>query len=292
MTSGSLNVRKCVVSFLVMLLSAGLLSKYAYSQSPQETIKVTIIPHRSNLGNEEAYNTFFEEMEKETGYSFVWLGSKTYDDVIDKMKTGTADIGYVGPFAYVDAQDSFGVQLICRTLSEESEEYYHSVIVTRKDSGIKELANLKGKRFSFTDQKSTSGYLFPMAQLRKTGLSLEDFSDVKFLTRHANSLLAVYKGHVDAGATSFTAVDKVDINMDEIKILWESEPIYRGPWIARKDLPADTFRKIREAMLKIGKPGKPENEPIFDELTTKGFIKGKDSDYDNVREVIKWMGNK
>lgn len=273
----------------IALLAIVFCSQQAYAQQTGEVIKVTIIPHRSNLGNEEAYNTFFSEMEKETGYVFDWLGSKSYDDVIGKMRDGTADIGYVGPFAYVNAQDGFGVQLICRTLSRKSVEFYHSMIVVRKDSGIDSLEDLRGKSFSFTDPKSTSGYLFPMAQLKKTGISKEDFSKVSFLKRHANSLLAVYKGHVDAGATSYTAVDKVDINMGEIKIIWKSEPIYRGPWIAGKNLSSGKFKKIQKAMLKIGAPGIPENELIFDELTTKGFIPGKDSDYDNVRDVIKWM---
>lgn len=274
---------------LMAAISILLPTQAILAQTDTNQIRVTIIPHRSNLGNEEAYNTFFSEMEKETGYSFIWLGSRTYDDVIDKLKAGDTDIGYVGPFAYVAAQDSFGVQLICRSLSKKSVEFYHSMIVSRKDSGLQKLGDLKGKRFSFTDPKSTSGYLFPFAQMKKSGLSLEDFSEVKYLKRHANSLLAVYHGHVDAGATSYTAEDKVAIDMDQIRIIWKSEPIYRGPWIARKDLPADVFKRIQDAMLKIGAPGKPENESIFNELTTKGFIRGKDSDYDNVREVIKWL---
>lgn len=282
----------CIGILLMTVMLTLVCAEGILAQSDPAEIRVTIIPHRSNLGNEEAYNTFFSEMEKETGYSFVWLGSKTYDDVIDKLTTGGADIGYVGPFAYVTAQDSFGVQLICRTLSRKSVEFYHSMIVARKDSGLKTIEDLRGKRFSFTDPKSTSGYLFPFAQLKKNGLSLDDFSEVKFLKRHANSLLAVYNGHVDGGATSHTAVDKVDIDLDQIDIIWKSEPIYRGPWIARKDLPAVVFKKIQDAMLKIGEPGKPENEPIFNELTTKGFVRGEDSDYDNVREVIKWLENR
>lgn len=279
-------------TILMTAMSILLTTQAIFAQTDTSQIRVTIIPHRSNLGNEEAYSTFFNEMAKETGYSFVWLGSKTYDDVIDKLKRGDADIGYVGPFAYVAAQDSFGVQLICRTLSKKSVEFYHSMIVSRKDSGLLNLADLKGKRFSFTDPKSTSGYLFPFAQMVKNGLSLDDFSEVKYLKRHANSLLAVYHGHVDAGATSYTAVDKVDIDMDQIGIMWKSEPIYRGPWIARKDIPSGVFTRIQDAMLKIGAPGKPENEPLFNELTTKGFIRGKDSDYDNVREVINWLENR
>lgn len=282
-------LRYFITVLFVIVLSTSHVIPVASAETDHSEIKVTIIPHRSNLGNEEAYSSFFSQMEKETGYSFVWLGSKTYDDVIEKLASGTADIGYVGPFAYAEAQDSFGVQLICRTLSKKSVEFYHSMIVTRKDSGLSKLEDLKGKRFSFTDPKSTSGYLFPLAEMKKNGLSLDDFSEVKFLKRHANSLLAVYNGHVDAGATSYTAVDKVDIDMNQIDIIWKSEPIYRGPWIARKNLPSGVFKSIQNAMLKIGAPGKPENEPIFNELTTKGFIQGNDNDYDNVRKVIKWL---
>ncbi|MGB3209781.1 MAG: phosphate/phosphite/phosphonate ABC transporter substrate-binding protein, partial [Desulforhopalus sp.] len=267
-----------------------LFAKPGYSQPPQETLKIAIIPHRSNLGNEQAYSTLFSELTKETGIKFDWLGSKTYDDVIHKIRTGDADFGLVGPFAYVTAQDSFGVKILCRTLSKGGEEFYRSMIISRKDSGIQHLQDLKGKSFSFTDPKSTSGYLFPMARLKAAGIAEEDFADVRYLKRHANSLLAVYKGHVDAGATSSTAKNKVDINMDEIRIVWQSEPIYRGLWVARKDLPEEQFNKIQEAMLKIS--ASENSRAIFDGLTTKGFIMGRDSDYDNVREVIKWMGEK
>lgn len=286
-----LSVKNYFVMCLFIMLQIGLLCQPGYTKSSKEVIKVTIIPHRSNMGNEEAYNAFFSRMEEETGFVFEWVGSKTYDDVVVNIKSGKADIGYVGPFAYVDSQDSFGVRLICRTLSKNSKEFYHSIIVTRRDSGIQKLQDLKGKTFSFTDLKSTSGYLFPVTELKKTGIALTDFSDVKFLKRHANSLLAVYKGAVDAGATSITAIDKVEINMDELHIIWKSEPIYRGPWIARKDLPDEKFDKIKKAMLEIGEPDKKENEAIFIELITKGFLEGKDSDYNNVREVIKWMEN-
>ena len=263
------------------------LSQNTPAQSKQIILKLTIIPHRSSFGNEQAYKGLIKYLEKETGYKFEWVGSNTYGDVIEKLGTRQADIGYVGPFAYVEAQDSIGVRLICRTLSSKSVEFYHSMIITRKDSGSMTLNDLKGKSFAFTDLKSTSGYLFPMAQLMKSGIQEQDFSEIKYLKRHANSLLAVYYGHSSAGATSYTAMDKVDINFDEIRILWKSDPIYRGPWVARKGMPDELFYKIQTSMLKINKHKNAEG--IFNDLTTKGFVMGSDSDYDNVRDVLKLM---
>lgn len=258
-----------------------------YAQSSEKPLKLTIIPHRSNLGNEQAYGMFIQLLEKETGSNFQWIGSKTYSDVIEKLRTKQADIGYLGPFAYVEAQDDFGVRLICRTLSKKSMEFYHSMIITRKESDSNTLQDLKGKSFVFTDPKSTSGFLFPLAGLMKAGIQLEDFFEVTYLKRHVNSLLAVYNGHSHAGATSYTAMDKIDLNFNEIKILWKSDPIYRGPWVAQKKMPDEQFFKIQKTMLKMNQHKNAEK--IFKELTTKGFIRGIDSDYNNVRDVVKQM---
>ncbi len=136
-------------------------------------------------------------------------------------------------------------------------------------------------------QKSASGFLFPMLELKKAGIKIEDFSEVRYVTRHANSLLAVYNKHADAGAISSTAKEKVDIDFSKIKILWKSEPIYRGPWIVNKDLSDEQFYLLQNALLRIS--NYKDAEKIFKDLGTKGFIKGFDSDYDNIREVRKLM---
>jgi phosphonate transport system substrate-binding protein len=257
------------------------------AQTSKETLKLAIIPHRSTLGNEHAYGMLIEALEKETGITFQWTGSKTYDEVIMKIGTKQADIGYVGAFGYVEAQDNFGVRLIARTYGKEKRESYYSMIITREDSGLKTLQDLRGRSFVFNDPKSTSGFLFPMVALKKVGFKMENFSEVKHVTRHANSLLAVYNKHVDAGAISSTAKEKVNIDFRKIKILWKSGPIYRGPWIANKDLSDEQFYNIQSALLKIS--NYKDAEKIFKDLGTKGFIKGHDNDFDNIREVRKLM---
>ena len=220
-----------------------------HTQTPHPTLKLAIIPHRSTLGNEHAYGMLIEALEQETGFSFQWTGSKTYDDVIQKIGTRQADIGYVGAFAYVEARERYGVQLIARTYGKNGRESYYSMIITRADADIHSLEDLKGKSFVFNDPKSTSGFLFPMVALKKAGLNLSDFAEVRHVTRHANSLLAVYNQHVNAGAISSTAKEKVNIDFSQIKILWQSAPIYRGPWIVNKDLPDEQFERIQKALL-------------------------------------------
>jgi phosphonate transport system substrate-binding protein len=274
-----------VISLIV--IQAFLFIANDQAQTSKETLKLAIIPHRSALGNEQAYGMLIEALEKETGISYQWTGSKTYDEVIKKIGTKQADIGYVGAFAYVEAREKFGVRLLARTYGKKRRESYHSMIITREDAGLNTIQDLKGKSFIFNDQKSTSGFLFPMVQLRKAGIKMENFSEIRHVTRHANSLLAVYNKHVDAGAISSTANEKVDIDFSKIKILWKSKPIYRGPWIANKDLSDEQFNKIQDALLRIS--NYEDAEEIFKDLGTKGFIRGFDRDYDNIREVRRLM---
>lgn len=253
--------------------------------SSEKTLKITLIPHRSTMGNFRAYAPVIEALEKKLGMPIQILASKTYDEAVEKIKTSEADVAYLGPFSYVKAHDSLGARLIVRTIDKNHTEFYHSMIITRKDSGIKTLQELKGKSFAFTDPDSTSGFLFPMVALSKLNISLKDFSGVKYLKRHANSLLAVYNGQTDAGAVSSTAKNKVKINFDEIRILWKSQPIYRGPWVARKDLPDSLFQNIQNTLLEIS--SQKNAAEIFKTLSTKGFVKGENSEYDNVREAIR-----
>jgi phosphonate transport system substrate-binding protein len=266
---------------------AFLFIQHGHAQTPKETLRLAIIPHRSTLGNEQAYGMLIEALEKETGITFQWTGSKTYDEVIKKIGTKQADIGYVGAFGYVEAQENFGVKLIARTYGKKKRESYYSMIITREDAGLNTLQDLKGKSFIFNDPKSTSGFLFPMLELKKAEIKIEDFSEVRYVTRHANSLLAVYNKHADAGAISSTAKEKVDIDFRKIKVLWKSEPIYRGPWIVNKDLSDEQFNLIQSALLRIS--NYKDAEIIFKDLGTKGFIKGFDRDYDNIRKVRKLM---
>jgi len=268
----------------IILLFSFLFPLAATAQTSKETLKITIIPHRSTKGNLRAYAPLIEALEKKIGMPVQMLASKTYDKAVGKLKSKEADVAYLGPFAYVKAHDDFGARLIVRTIDDDNTEFYHSLIITRKDSGIKTLGELKGKSFAFTDPSSTSGFLFPMVGLSKAGISLEDFSRFVYLKRHANSLMAVYNGQTEAGAVSSTAKNKVKVNFDDIRILWKSEPIYRGPWVAGKDLSDSLFQRIQTAFVEIMK--REDAAEIFRKLSTKGFVKGQDGEYNNVREAI------
>ncbi len=80
--------------------------------------------------------------------------------------------------------------------------FYKGQFITKKGSGIKTLADLKGKTFCFVDPTSTSGSVVPQILLKANGINPEkDLKAVQYAGSHDNVAIAVYKGDCDAGVT-------------------------------------------------------------------------------------------
>lgn len=275
---GILRTGICI--FLTSLLLTTALNT---AEASVTSLKFGMVPYRSDIGNEQRNFPIINAIEKNSGVSFQWIASKGYSNLIENLRTQKVDVAYLGPFSYIEAQDGFGVRLIARTLAENKSEFYQSRIITHVASGLNSLEDLKGKSFSFTDPKSTSGFLCPKVGLLKNGLRLDDFSKVMYVKLHVNSLLAVLNRQVDAGAVSSSVWKNLRADFSQIKILWQSDPIYRNAWVARKNFDDNTFYRIQKAILMIGHS--EDSEQILKNSGIGGFVKGRDSDYDNVREM-------
>jgi phosphonate transport system substrate-binding protein len=131
---------------------------------------------------------------------------------------------------------------------------YHAIMVARKDSGIRTLEDLKGKKLGYADPDSTSGYLIPAVTLPDAlGTSVEEhFAETGFGGGHENLVLEVVKGTFDAGTTwgsgvgdfadGYTSgnlhkmVEKGILDMDDLVEIWKSPLIPNGPIVVRTSL--------------------------------------------------------
>lgn len=70
----------------------------------------------------------------------------------------------------VDQQTKAEGQAVSTILYDGKPEYY-AIMVTHPDSGIKSVADLKGRTFAFGDKGSTSGYLIPLHYFMTQGIN-------------------------------------------------------------------------------------------------------------------------
>ena len=211
-----------------------------------------------------------------------------YNGVIEALRSKKLDLALLGPFSYVLATTVADVEAFALLETEKQGATYRSVIIARKDRGVRSLKDLAGKTFAFVDPSSTSGHLFPKAALIKAGYNPDTyFSRVIYSGGHDASALAVQNGKVDAAAIADALLEiayaRGMLKQDEVVVVWTSDPIPGPPVAYRRDLPADLKAKIRASFAQV------HNLPWGPKTTIKRFMPTDDAAYDVVRETAKLL---
>jgi phosphonate transport system substrate-binding protein len=210
-----------------------------------------------------------------------------YNGVIEALRSKRLDVAYLGPFSYVLGTTVADIEAFAVAETKRAgRTFYHSQVIAHKDSGIKTVADLKGKNFAFVDPSSTSGHLFPKAGLIKAGLNPDkDFGRVIFSGSHDASAIAVQNRKIDAAAIADrildAAVTRGLAKREDLVMVWQSDPIPESPTVWRRDLPADLKRRIQAAFLEV------KDIPWSDQGMLNGFKPTNDAAYNVIRDTAK-----
>ncbi|MEL6203611.1 MAG: phosphonate ABC transporter substrate-binding protein [Pseudomonadota bacterium] len=187
-----------------------------------------------------------------------------YDGVIQGLLGGTLDYAELGASAYakVYLTDAEAVDPVLTTVQTDGATGYYSIMLARKDSGITNIEEAKGKKLGFADPDSTSGFLVPSVALpAQLGMEIEDyFSGTGFGGGHENGVLEMLKGNFDVQVTwssgvgefddGYTSgnirkmVDKGLLDMDDVNEVWRSPLIPNGPVVVSNQLDQDVRAKF------------------------------------------------
>ncbi|WP_027153124.1 phosphonate ABC transporter substrate-binding protein [Mesorhizobium sp. WSM2561] len=236
------------------------------------------------------YQCFADHIKQVLGVEKVSLfPAADYDGVIQGLLGGTLDFAELGASAYakVYLENKDAVQPILTTIQTDGSTGYRAVMVARADSGIKTLADMKGKKLGFADPDSTSGYLIPVTSLPKDiGMDVKSyFASTGFGGGHEQLVLEVLKGTFDAGTTWASGVgdfndgyssgnlrkmvDKGVLKMDDLVELWQSPLIPNGPLVVRTSIDVGARQKITDFLTKL-----PETDPACFSAIQGGDYKG------------------
>jgi phosphonate transport system substrate-binding protein len=215
---------------------------------------------QDRLTNQECFRA---AIEAELGVPVKLFAPADYDGVIQGLLGGTLDYAWLGASSYAKIYltdpEAVEVKLIKQNLDDSTG--YYSIGFARKDTGITNMDEAKGKVFAFADPNSTSGFLVPGAELTaKYGKLEEYFAEVKMSGGHEQTIVGVANGDFDAGVSwadglgnwedgynsgAFRrAADAGLVDMNNIVEIWRSTLIPEGPMVVRKALPQDVKDKV------------------------------------------------
>lgn len=235
-----------------------------------------------------------DSLTKSTGLVFKTEVPTSFIATVEAMCAGKAQAGALNTFSYVLAKKK-GCADVALVSIRNGAPTYVGQIVANADSGIKTIADLKGKSFCRPDPASTSGWVMPSLLMKANGIDPEkDLKEVLDAKGHDGVAKAVYEGkQCQAGAMfedarTLVAKDLPDIN-DKVVVIAKTDPIPNDTVAFTKDVPADVKAKIVKALLDMG--GTDDGKAIFKALYSwNGLKEVDDTFYDPFRQFMQSAG--
>jgi phosphonate transport system substrate-binding protein len=222
------------------------------------------------------YDGFQKLLQAKLGVPVKLFPAADYAGVMQGIAAGQLEAAEFGASGFAGTWlDCKCVEPIIVPQEKDGSTFYYSVMVTRKDSGITSIEQMKGHSLAWADPNSTSGYLIPSATLRSKGIDLADgkyFSRTGFAGGHEQGVVAMLNKQYD-GCVTWTSgqgemaegytrgnlrsmVDRGMLKMSDVNIIWQSGKIPNGPWAVRTALPASLKQEFSDFLLDLPKSHK------------------------------------
>ena len=271
-------------------------------QAEKKTFTIAYAPNESTTDSTDARSTLAKDLGKVINMEVKEIQASDYTAIIEALRTGKADMAYMGALAVAMGAERAGVTPIVMKApnGDKAQAIYHSVFITQKNNNeINSIKDFKGKTIAFVDPDSTSGNLVPTSEIMKAFPDLhltnekihtngEFFEAVSFSGKHQAGLQAVIKGDVDIVPISdqIMASEFKNGNADEnaVKVVHSSAAIPAEAMVVSKTVNEDLKKTLTKFLVEYN------NKDYFDKVIKKAdarFVECSMEDYQPIVELNK-----
>ena len=279
---------------LCIIISTLCFPSAAFSQPTQQKLLIGILPEMNVFKQKQRFKLLGEYLSKKTGVAIEFTILSRYGNILERFTADRMDGAFFGSFTGALAIQRLGVTPLARPVNIDNSSTYHGYLFVRKDSGIKDIKDMKGKRMAFVEKATTAGYIFPRAYLREKGVTDLDhfFGESFFAGSHDAAIYAVLNRKADVGAAKHSIYDRVrkdDPRVDqELVILAESPRVPSNGLCVRKGLDSALKQKLKNALL--GLHTEPEGAGVLKQFGALKFIVTTAQDYQPVLDMSRNAG--
>lgn len=257
-----------ITAGLAVLITGGILSA--------KVLVLGVVPQQSPVELAKGWKPVVSYLETATGEKINLKIERSIPDFERALYAGEYDIAYMNPYHYILAHKRKGYTAQVRDVKK-----LVGIIVVRKDSGITNVSELKGKEILFPAPDAFAATLLTKYDLLKEyGIDVE--KDKKF--RYVNSHDSVYKGVArrigDAGGgieRTFNALEDPETK-SALSILYKTNAYPSHPFAFNPSLSTAVADKIADALTRM-----PED--LLEPIRMKNIVRTNDSEYNGVRKI-------
>ena len=271
-------------SFIFVFSIVGCSTK-TETKKEEKVIKMGFVPLKNSEKLVEDLKPISDYLSERLGVKVEAFTASNYIGVVEGLGSGSVDFGIIPPFSSLLAQKQSNAKPILTSKGKTGKPGYTAELYVRKDSGIKSLQDVKGKKVAFVDPSSSSGYIYPGAMLVNAGLNLDKDISYQFSGGHDKSLQLLLNKDVDVIATFDGVEDRYAKDFPQAKTdiqkLATSDMIPGVMVTTSGKMDKELQEKLEKALRDI------EKDPKMKEMFTKMFsITGfTDVDQDAYKKV-------
>lgn len=271
------NGRKYFLLFFVLLLFGGTArTGWSAEMEKMKTLTFGVIPQQSAAVIAQSWTPLIDYLGKAAGLPLELKTAKDIATFQERAGAGEFDLIYTNPFHYTVLNRSAGFS----AFAKEKERSLKGIIVVKKEGPIQTLEDLEGKTLMVTSPAAFAASILPRAELDHRGISYQ----TQFSTTQDSIYLAIARGIFPAGGGIQRTFDAMPPEIrDQLRILWTSKGFTPHAFAAHPRVSSMTVEKIQVILEKMDQD--PDGRAILEGLGFKGFVKAKNEEYNDVREL-------
>jgi phosphonate transport system substrate-binding protein len=286
------NMRSSVMvphmrAWLSMLLALGVCAGMAPISKASDTLSLGIFPRRNVEDNIRMHTPMAEYLSEKLGIKVQLKTSRDFETFWKHVADRRFDIVHYNPYHYVKSAKEYGYRVILKN-EENGADSIAGAIFARKDSGIRDIRGLKGKRIVFGGGPSAMfSYLVPTYLLQQSGLKEGDYIR-SYAISPPHALFSAFYGHVDAAGAGSTVIDfdtvKKKIDVTGLAPIAMSGQFTHLPWAVRDNLDRVLAAKVQALLSRLAQSAR--GKEVLRSAGLTGLNVSHDEEYDEHRKII------
>ncbi|MEX1352977.1 MAG: phosphate/phosphite/phosphonate ABC transporter substrate-binding protein [Desulfobacterales bacterium] len=203
---------------------------------------------------ENVFSELMEHIAKKTGKRVKWYGPESYAAQVEAMRSGRLHVSGFAAGATVYGVNLGGFHPVAMMGNKDGTfRGYKLWLITHKDSDIKTVKDLKGRKIAHVTPSSNSGNQAPRALFKNMGIVPDEDYEVIYSGKHDNSIMGVVNRDYDAAPVASTVmqrmVERGIFDESEVRIIWESDQFPGTSYGCIYNLAPKLQEQIRDAFL-------------------------------------------
>ena len=275
----------------------------AFPTAAVRPLRIGAIPDQNPERLNRLHGALSAELSESLGVPVRYVPVSNYAAAVSAFRTGSLDLVWFGGLTGVQARlQTPGSRVVAQ---RDIDAKFTSVFIANGSSGLRpitsqdQLKQLKGKRFTFGSESSTSGRLMPEHFLRQSGVTPSDFAGGRsgFSGSHDATVALVQSGAYEVGALNeqvwTSQVKDGRVDSSKVKVIWRTPPYADYHWLARPGLDerfgTGFTERVRGTLIGL-KPDSERRRTILELFGAGRFIPATASDYDAIANIGRQLG--